>query len=193
MAHVSGTEPRVLEAIDASGCGLRATFVWHRDRFAHTIARVDRGRLIPLLASHEGTESDEWPPSPPLQSLSIEDRGGRTVALLVGMAGRSHWSVSVESDIGEPPSLVFDVACRASESSEQLGSRYRLMSEQTAPSQSHVVEIHPSLRAEAVRVDADAASVQLSEYALAITPATYHTCGATTIRWKYRLTDVAGQ
>ncbi len=36
---------------------------------------------------------------------------GREVALLVGMAGKSHWSASVEIDASQPR-VLFDVACR---------------------------------------------------------------------------------
>jgi hypothetical protein len=48
---------------------------------------------------------------------------GRTFALLVGMAGASHWSASVEADpIRER--IIFDVACRIKAEPKWLGSSY---------------------------------------------------------------------
>ena len=137
FAHpVTEHRPVVLDALDSRGRGLRATFVWFRDRWAHTIAvvtreRMGRERVGPLLASDEGCDHDDWPPSPPLAQLHVEDRaGGGRVALLVGMAGRSHWSLSVEA-LAEARQLVFDAACRlggsADSRSGRLGSRYRAM------------------------------------------------------------------
>jgi len=133
---VAEHSPVILEAIDPRGRGLRATFVWCRDRWAHTIAIVTRERMGPervgpLLASEEGGDRDEWPPSPPLQQLHVENRAGDgRVALLVGMAGQSHWSLSVEA-VAEARQLVFDAACRLGGStdsrSSKLGSSYRAM------------------------------------------------------------------
>lgn len=105
-------ESAVLEAIDAAGDGLRATFFWRVDRYAHRLERLEGGAATQLLESIEGSDLDRWPPSPPLQQLMLEqlpDR--RPVALLVGMAGANHWSLSVEAEPGDA-ALVFDVACR---------------------------------------------------------------------------------
>ncbi|MEQ8791856.1 MAG: hypothetical protein RIC55_36705 [Pirellulaceae bacterium] len=49
------------------------------------------------------------------------------MALLVGMAGRSHWSLSVEPRHDESPDLagfLFDAACRFGGTPQTLGSRY---------------------------------------------------------------------
>ena len=115
-----------VEAAAPDGSALRAEFLWHGDRFAHRISLIHRsGAIVPLLESLEGTPADDWPPSPPLQSLTIENRtNGRTVALLVGMAGGSHWSASVET-LADAPELIFDVACRHNKRPTFLGSRYR--------------------------------------------------------------------
>src|SRR5436190_4759521 len=85
-----------IEASHPDGLRLRAEFIWHGDRFAHIISLVNpHGDIQPLLESIEGTTADDWPSSPPLQSLSVEKLpDGRPVALLVGMAGGSHWSAS---------------------------------------------------------------------------------------------------
>lgn len=115
----------VIEAVGSDGRVLRVDFVWRGDRYAHTVSMIDTdGAIVPLLKSIEGETDDNWPASPPLQTLSVEnliDKG--RVALLVGMAGRSHWSASIESVHGEAK-VVFDLACRHSEAPNRLGSYY---------------------------------------------------------------------
>jgi hypothetical protein len=105
-------------------CGLlRIEFVWSADRYRHRILTSAPGGEY-FLTSREGRPDEKWPPSPPLQSLHWEVRpGGVRVVMLVGMAGRSHWSMSVEADAGRGR-LVFDVACRVSEQPLWLGSSY---------------------------------------------------------------------
>jgi hypothetical protein len=135
------TSPASLE-----GGGLRVVFTRQGDRYAHSVFRVNDG--LPtnkpgmgnssasttevgfssglLLESIEGTPDDDWPASPALRELHFEDRAdGRRLALLVGMAGKSHWSLSVELDAAHGH-LVFDVACRLRSPPVRLGSRYRL-------------------------------------------------------------------
>ncbi len=118
-------ETAVLEALNAAGEGLRATFFWRVDRYAHRIDRIEGGIATPLLESVEGSNLDRWPPSPPLQQLTVEPLSeGRPVALLVGMAGASHWSLCAERE-PDATALVFDVACRVKEADARLGSAYR--------------------------------------------------------------------
>lgn len=116
----------VLAAIDASGIGLQVEFHTHGRRIAHRILAVIGGQTIPLLDSREGDDCEPFPPSPPLQQVAVEPRAdGTRVALLVGMAARSHWSVSVE-ELSSQRTLRFDVACRSTAAQcEQLGSSYR--------------------------------------------------------------------
>lgn len=117
-----------MATLDASYDGriLRIEMCRRGDRYGHLMSVVETdGHIEPLLESVEGTASDAWPTSPPLQSLSIEEIApGRRAALLVGMAGRSHWSASIESVAGDA-AFVFDLACRTSEASPRLGSSYR--------------------------------------------------------------------
>src|SRR5439155_1224637 len=120
-------QPGAIEAYDASGSGLRVEFVWRGDRYGHMISEVGPAGVVePLLESIEGTAADQWPASPPLQTLSVEELPGeRRVALLVGMAGGSHWSASIEA-VAEKGELIFDIACRHAAAPVWLGSRYRL-------------------------------------------------------------------
>jgi hypothetical protein len=115
----------ILEALTPAGDGLRASFFWRVDRYAHRLERIEGGAAVSLLESIEGSDLDRWPPSPPLQQLTVEQLpDGRSVALLVGMAGASHWSLTVERE-PNAAALVFDVACRVKEESGALGSAYR--------------------------------------------------------------------
>src|ERR1051326_2095918 len=96
-------QSEAIEAVGSNGVGLRIEFIWRDDRYRHTVSLIDRDRAsIPLLESIEGNSEDDWPSSPPLQTLSVERLSdGRSVALLVGMAGGSHWSASVEPVAGQ--------------------------------------------------------------------------------------------
>lgn len=105
--------------------GLRLEFRRTADRFAHQVWAIADGRSELLLASQEAAADDVWPSSPPLQELHLESRpGGRELALLVGMAGHSHWSLSAELDPAAG-SLAFDVACRMRDGAGPLGSLYQ--------------------------------------------------------------------
>ena len=107
--------------------GVRVEFVWHEDRYAHRILVGDGLHWTERLESVEGTPHDDWPTSPPLNSLHREERGHTQLALLVGMAGKSHWSASVELD--PPGNVRFDIACRVSPAGQGvLGSHYRVVS-----------------------------------------------------------------
>ena len=87
----------------------------------------------------EGDGQQDWPPSPPLQQLSIEDLGGEQPAgLAVGMAGKSHWSLSAEFKQGE---LVFDVACRLRGLDATLGSSYQIAEKAALTSTSNATTI----------------------------------------------------
>jgi hypothetical protein len=128
----------VTSVVRLAAARLQISFERRQDRFCHAIEVLNEvGTLEPWLASIEGTEHQLWPASPVLQTLHVEDRGGGAqVALLVGMAGRSHWSMSVEVH-REREELLFDVACRTRENPEFLGSTYdvveqRLTTRQTA-------------------------------------------------------------
>ena len=102
-----------LECVRDDGYGLRLHFHWLGDRFGQRVELIaGEQAAVPLLQSMERGDIDPaWPTSPPLQQLHLEDRPDGPAAMLVGMAGRSHWSMSVETRpaVG---ALQFDVACR---------------------------------------------------------------------------------
>jgi hypothetical protein len=160
-----------IEATDSNGVKLRVEFVWLGDRFGQVVSATEsEGEVVSVLESVEGTKVDDWPPSPPLQSLRIEELpGGRCVALLVGMAGRSHWSASVEPVAGEA-ALIFDVACRHPPGAQWLGSRYRRLSE----------------GADKLVVQPEMGRLVEDQRGIAVEPAAGAVLPATT-RWKFKL------
>ena len=107
---------------------LRVSFVRRPDRYQHAVSWLENSSATPVLMSEEGTAQQPWPTSPPLQQFSIEPREqGGSVALLLGMAGSSHWSLSVEVKPREQQ-IVFSAACRCHGPYEQLGSTYAVSS-----------------------------------------------------------------
>ncbi len=106
---------------------LRLVFAWRGDRFGHALQMSGHDADAPettLLVSVEGSQDEAWPASPVLQEFHWEPRaGGQSVALLVGRAGRSHWSLSVLCDPARETCL-FEAACRVSHEPERLGSSY---------------------------------------------------------------------
>jgi hypothetical protein len=112
-----------LEMYSRGPLRVRLCFVWSGDRYAQRLVVTDDGQEQFCFESLEGAPGEAWPPSPALQQLSFQPGvSGGQCALLVGMAGKSHWSLSVETN---ESSLVFDVACRVQESPERLRSTYR--------------------------------------------------------------------
>jgi hypothetical protein len=75
-----------------------------------------------VLACDDRDSEPRWPNCPPLQQLSIESIEGRPVALGVGSAGTSHWSLSVEP-VAE--GFRWDWACRVKETPQWLGTVYQ--------------------------------------------------------------------
>jgi hypothetical protein len=107
---------------------LRVRFRFCEDRYAHEVWLAVGGEWIAVLASAEGSPSEDWPASPPFQSLHFERLGmANQSALLVGMAGKSHWSASIELDPAGNRAR-FDIACRVRGAVKpMLASTYRTM------------------------------------------------------------------
>lgn len=113
------------------GAGWRIVFVRSGDRIEHRVCLADGDHYEPQIASVEGSADEPWPASPPLQQVHFQPcPDGRQAALLVGMAGRSHWSAAVEVS-ADGRQAAFEVACRAASPPDWLGSSYRLETERT--------------------------------------------------------------
>jgi hypothetical protein len=121
-----------------------------QDRIAHRVEVAAGGGYEPLLESAEGSPEEPWPASPALQQVHFQPTpDGRQAALLVGMAGRSHWSASVEVS-GDGAAAVIEVACRAKSRPDWLGSTYRLLAQRTG--QASLDQLLPEAEAAAVLV-----------------------------------------
>ncbi len=173
---------------------LRLRFFRGGDRFAHSVWLVDQisGKEHCLLNSQEGDDTDPWPPSPPLQNFHLEHRsGGITVALAVGMAGRSHWSLAVEAlPSGE---FRFDAACRTGEMPLWLGSTYNVDGETAACPAVKSVRLKPALGFANVEIQpTSTATVCWDEVAdspksFSLIPSIDQLDLPSTIRWQYSL------
>jgi hypothetical protein len=186
----------ILESSGPAGVTLRLSFVWWLDRFGHVISVVTpRQGLATVLNSLEGDAKDAWPASPPLQSLTLEQlEGGRRAALLIGMAGRSHWSASVET-VPRKPALVFDVACRLGSLPAELGSRYTVASGviKSGPGDKQreffeVLTGGPVVRIYREAANGSAAKLRVPEKGeIVIRPDIREKAASHTIRWRYRV------
>ncbi len=100
---------------------LRVEFLRLKDRYAHRVVFLDaEGQRITLLESAEGDTL-----SPALQAMNLDDLdppettvadAQRKPAMLIGMVGKSHWSVSIDPtskpNEGATLSLAYESACR---------------------------------------------------------------------------------
>ncbi|MCR9119638.1 MAG: hypothetical protein NXI22_22120 [bacterium] len=165
---------QMIQADDCSGIRLAVVFEQQSDRWSHQVLCLRDDESKPALVSLVGSPDQNWPPSPAVQQFSSEDRESGRVALLVGMAGKSFWSMSVHAEGGD---LVFDVGCRHQIQPENLGSQYKPHTTDC--------EIQPdgdaSLPISATHVDAGAEVI-------AVTPTTEETPANGMTRWKYRIT-----
>jgi hypothetical protein len=129
-----------LEDRDPTGRGLRIEFFRLPDRYAHRILAVGCEVLpVHLLESVEGTAEEPWPPSPAFQTLNREDlqdweelAESPRAAMLVGMSGSTHWSMTVKplsrisTDENSPAQagFFFDTASRLKTAPKVLSTRY---------------------------------------------------------------------
>jgi hypothetical protein len=179
----------VLEAVGRDGRGLRITFRWDEDRFGHEISCLAGAAATVCLTAELGRDQDPWPASPALQQLSVEElQPGRPSALLVGMAGQSHWSQCVDAEPATT-SLTFDVACRVQREPQWLGSRYRAHHDAACPptpagriALGGGVELTIELAA-----DSPPARITGAGGPLVIAPDLRVQRFPSTVRWKYRI------
>jgi len=177
------------------GNGFRIVFERQQDRYAHSIEAVRGDRKQVLLRSYESDAQSAWPASPPLQQLTFERRpDGSMIALAIGMAGSSHWSLSVETDIEQLASEL-DVACRCVRQPEYLGSQYEVAGSGLADAR--VLDITSSLGQLRILPVAHGAAEPIGalewdaeQRLLKITPADSQLLCAGrvwTVRWRYRV------
>ncbi len=119
MATPADKSPLCLRAGSTS-----VTFTWSGDRWEHAV--IVAGGCA--WRSREGGDAPDddprWPASPPLVEVSLVAAGTRPAVLGVGLAGRSHFSLSVVACPERPDTLLFEAAARIVEPSGWLGSTY---------------------------------------------------------------------
>lgn len=177
------------QVLDAGSWQLR--FIRLDDRFGHELV-LPSGDVV--LSSVEGYKNDDWPPSPPLQELSFQRVGDTQVALLVGMAGASHWSLSIElrySAASQVAGLSFDVACRTAAAAPQLASTYKwppaaaLQADNQSLARSLLVSL-PRAKAR-VRVCDEQTDLLVSSAAIRCFPRAQCSPEPLTVRWRYTI------
>jgi hypothetical protein len=168
---------------------LEVRFNRRSDRIEHEV-RIS-GIDVALLASIEGNHDEPWPDSPPFQELTLEERDGRPVALLVGRSGTSYWSASVEP-VAEFEIISFDIACRFQRPPTWLGSRYRISTHarfRLAITVTHGDTILHMAESNNVESPPD---FDFSAGIIEIAPLAISTCFPATARWRFGLC-VAGR
>jgi hypothetical protein len=123
---MSSAETLSIATDDVNGCRLVAVARKEadNDRWDHRIVLQSVGETFVLLESIEGDAETAWPPSPPLQEIHLHDLGNGEALLGVGMAGTSHWSISLST---KSNSLVADLACLVKSGiAGPLSSTYRV-------------------------------------------------------------------
>lgn len=184
-----------LETPLGDGLALVLQFPRVSDRWGHRLSLVGPEGEVVLLRSQEGDDQSSWPESPPLQCLSIEQRRkDHSVALLLGMAGGSHWSASIEPD-PQRRSLVFELACRVSARPEFLGSHYTLGPAVRPAGEAAAGETHAAFLAGPHRFQLTTealpegltASISTGENRFAVRYSHPFQDGRRTYRWMYRL------
>jgi hypothetical protein len=182
--------PVSLEAWADEGIGLRVAFAWSDGRWEHIVGAFQDGELLWVLRSVEGNAEQDFPPSPPLQQLHRTDLpDGRVALLLVGMAGRSHWSMSCEVEPGRAR-ILFDVACRAVPACRAtLGTAYQISTVVPTVDDSQITwrqgEGHrATMRGLPSTPDASPCSFCIVDRCLTIRPAASEQIP---IRWRYEL------
>lgn len=162
----------------ADGSRLCIEFRRAGDRFTHTIRRTDAsGETADEWVEVQSGDSDDWPASPPIQELSLESIADSDVLLGVGRAGKSHWSISVEtSEVDGEAALRLDIACRCPAPPQWLGSTYDV--------KPAVTNGQASRSPLAIRCEADTSAVE-GPSRLVIEPIERPSRWPGTVRWRF--------
>ena len=172
---------------------LSVRFAWQGDRFGHELGVIASETFLPIARSMEGTPEDDWPESPALQSLDLNSGPApNSLALLVGMAGKSHWSASVEVH-GEE--LRFDVACRLHRQDlGLLGSAYVALGQPRLHDQCtvRIARAGTAAKSAGILISLDErfpdTRWEVAGDRLRVLPVAAATQVAQTVRWGYRVT-----
>ena len=103
------------------------------DRTGHCVWWLEDDIPTLIMMSLEGHSKQAWPESSPFQQIVCENVGAgeKPVLLGVGMAGKAHWSATIEGD-SMTEAIAMDIACRTAVAPERLGSTYWIPPQWTA-------------------------------------------------------------
>jgi len=190
--------PTQLETVAVNGASLRCITTRVADRYRLAVEIVTTGEAVAALSSVDAAVDQPWPLTPPWQELHVHAAADGRVLMLVGRAGKSHWSMSVTAEY-DRPALIFDVACRLREPPDFLGTTYQLSRTDflfRPNSEGEVrteLEIQPTAAGSPsllLKVDeiagAASATIDITDDQLIIR-APQPTQPHATVRWKYRL------
>lgn len=104
-----------------------ASFYGVENRFGHEI-RLELKNGIFVLRTDDRITGN-WPPCPPIQDIHFESRDDGDVLFGVGMAGKTHYSLSI---VAGEHQMKFEFAANVKDLPEHLGTTY-LITENTIP------------------------------------------------------------
>lgn len=123
----SNARRRTLAATNVCSGALEVRFVWAVDRWSHCVVLDGQ----PVWQSLEGPwpcdRDPDWPASPAFVEIDRVGSGPLAAVVAVGLAGRTHYSVSISADAHRPAALLFDVACRIHQTPQWIGTSYAPM------------------------------------------------------------------
>jgi len=118
-----GTTKRTAVRLQAGAT--EVVFLRERDRWRHVVNVAVGARFESVEGPWNTATDPRWPASPALTEVSLVGAAGRPAIVGLGLAGRSHFSVSITAHPDRPDTLLFEVACRIQEPPGWLGSTYR--------------------------------------------------------------------
>jgi len=173
------SEPLLLSVCHFDGNLLVVSYHKQEGRYRHVVQYVDRiGSVLSSMSDVFASADEDWPASPPIQQLSQERIEGSETLLGVGQAGKSHWSISVET-INDPSrcAIRFDIACRTKMRPQFLGSSYE-RTDSTSDSIPYRLQLIVDPQSPETTLTGDQANCSFKS-----TPAS----GKATYRWAYQI------
>ncbi len=161
------------------------------DRTGHCVWWLENDKPCLIIKSLEGNPSQAWPESSPFQQIVCENvgAGGKAVLLGVGMAGKAHWSATIEGD-SMTQAIAMDIACRTAAVPEHLGSAYWISAPwiATSISENSLSLVHP----DGITLIVDSignTSITVENRKMLVRPSidTAHHQRGQTYRWRYVL------
>lgn len=103
----------------------QAAFAWREanGRFGHQIRVRGPDDWMEVISTIEDEGIDDWPSSPPIQQTAVHGAADAPIWFGLGMAGRSHWSASIEPT---ERGIRIEFACRVVGRPRWIGVTYRL-------------------------------------------------------------------